>query len=140
MVSKENNIVISNFVYSAMLNDNHLYRERICKGEILFRAPEIIEALPIGQPSDYKVISYEKQPSWELGVLAHYICFNRHPYNNYPVGEMDYFKDNFDFSQYPEEFINLLCQLVLIDPVPRLSIEKAVEIIQNIKHRLENNI
>lgn len=133
MVSEDNNIVLSHFVYSVRLNDNHLYREKICKGDILFRAPEIIEAIPIGQPSEYKTVNYEKQPSWELGVVAHYLCFKKHPYVNYPVGSMEYNKDSFDSGSYPEEFVNLIEQLVLIDASKRLSLEKAVEKLQDLK-------
>lgn len=93
-------------------------------GNIETRGPEFFAHL---KGRKRKTISYDKQPSWELGIILFELCEGKHPYPNYPksVTNKEIFTNN-----YPHEFTDIIKKLIILDPSTRTTITEAYSTIK----------
>jgi len=95
-------------------------------------------------------VDYNKQPSWELGVLCYEIICGVHPYGNYPDGyppvpHLRVFESEVNFKRMkekniPENFISVVKNLLSNNPKDRLPIKDAFVSLDEEHKIISNNV
>lgn len=119
-ISKDDNIQLTGLNYSIIVNDDKTTSNLNIIGNLETRGPEFFAHLK-GRKT--KTLNYNKQPSWELGIILFEICEKgKHPFPNYPKSVNNKLKLTVD---YPSEYLDLIQKLIILDPSTRTTITEA---------------
>jgi len=132
--------VICDFGLAELVDDNGIIANpEVMGGNTAHLAPEIQNSWKIKRTPPN--MNYSKQPSWELGVICHEIATLEHPFSTYPQNyeaPPSLKVPPFDSSllvqlEYPEAFVQVVSKLLYNDPVERMDLNTAVELLQDIR-------
>ena len=127
LITPERRVIISDFGCAAVLSADKTLRVGSLGsvgGNPLHLAPEIKAA----GKNLLRKVDYSKQPSYELGLLAHEIFFGEFPLKAIGKGSLDdqYFCSFLpDDSHYIPKFFEWIKDLLLYDPTRRISLSDA---------------
>ena len=137
LISASDSVVLSDFGESVETDDQHCCLKReLRSGNQQFTAPEVLNQL-FGSKDDDRV-DFTKQYSWDAGCLLFQIAWGEFPFDGYPIGFGRPGKVAVpplvvaENPKIPPEFVEVIVNLLINDPLQRMSIQDAKVILSAI--------